>query len=504
MPSAPAIVMTGLGTQSASVDPSVGCISGDSIAVGRPHVAASRPAGLAPPTAIALDRSSSLHWTVLALAGPALLDQFLQTLLMLSDLKLAGSLEHSEDMLSAVGMVGQLMLMVGVLFNAIGVGAMALVARSIGAGDRPQADRVTRQAMLLGVIIGVVAAGTMMALAEPMLAALGLTGRALDSGVMFTRVMMPGLGVGALMFMGGACLRGAGDTSGALIAAGVANIVNIAVAWTLCNGWLGVPAMGLTGIAVGTLSAYAVGGLFMLHLVRAGRRGVRARVRPIALDRDLVSRILRIGSFAGIESLTFAAASTVVASIVAHPPLGENDFASFMLTLRLHGLSFLPGYAFGIAGGALVGQSLGAGRLKQASRYGWISYLWGGGLMTVIGAGLVIFPDPLVRFFTRADTAPEVIDQAVQMLRICGFIQPFLALLMILPGCLKAAGDTRYPAAITFVCVLGFRLPGCYVIARFLPFGVVGVWCVMMAELVLRSIVMTWRFIHGGWKKIRV
>ena len=106
--------------------------------------------------------------------------------------------------------------------------------------------------------------------------------------------------------------------------------------------------------------------------------------------------------------------------------------------------------------------------------------------------GKMLWREPLVRFFaSRPDMPAVVIDRAVQMLRFCGFVQPFLALLMILPFCLKSAGDTRYPMLITFCGVLGLRLPGCYLAARFLPFGVLGVWVVMMSAMMFPSLAPT-------------
>ncbi|MDD4889503.1 MAG: MATE family efflux transporter [Phycisphaerae bacterium] len=461
---------------------------------------------------------STIHWSVLGLALPALLDQALQTLLLLSDMYLAGHLEHGKDMLAAVGMAGQLMMVISVLFTAIGVGAMALVARSIGAGDQEHANSIARQAMLLGVAVGTATAAAMVTMAPWVFHALGLRGDTLAAATTFCRIFMPGLCVGALMSMGGACLRGAGDTRGALMAAGLANIVNIAVAWTLVHGWMVLPVidshgfggwrhmapMGLRGIAIGTLSAYVVGGLFMLHLVRTGRRGIRVRFRPLDFQADLIGRIIRIGAFAGMESFIFACASTAIAAIVNHPPLGTADYSAFVLTVRVEAISYLPGFAFGIAGGALVGQSLGAGLPRQAGHCGWWAYAWGGLVMGLVGVVFVLWPERLIHLFLDSADSAEVAAKAVHMLRICGYVQPFLAMIMVFSGCLKGAGDTRYPFAITLVGVLLLRIPGTILAARAFRLGIVGVWLVMMSDLTLRGLAVALRFLHGGWKKVRV
>lgn len=447
---------------------------------------------------------STLHWSVLTLALPALGEQFLQTLLGLSDLYLAGHLAQAKDMVAAVGMTGQLFLIIQVLLSSVAVGAMALVARHIGQGDRAQADRTARQAMLLGVGIGVAAATVLFVAAPTLLATLGLKDLALTSGIMFTRYLLVGLPIAVLTTLGGACLRGAGDTRGVLIAVGLANIVNIAVAWTLVHGWFGLAPMGLRGIAIGTMTAQIVGGLTMVHLVRSGRRGIRVRFRPIDIQFPLIGRMLRIGWFSGLESLIFTCASTAIAALISHPPMSTSDFAAFVITIRVEALSFLPGFAFGVAGGALVGQSLGAGRPKQATHCGWWAFVWGGLLMSLVGGVFVIWPDRLIHLFLSSSDSAETAAKAISMLRICGYIQPFLGMIMIFAGCLKGAGDTRFPALITFGGVFLYRIPGAFLMARVFRLGVIGVWTLMMSDLVIRGLLCMARFVHGGWKKTRV
>jgi Na+-driven multidrug efflux pump len=94
---------------------------------------------------------------------------------------------------------------------------------------------------------------------------------------------------------------------------------------------------------------------------------------------------------------------------------------------------------------------------------------------------------------------------------------PSLAATMILTGGLRGAGDTAWPLAITFIGYLGVRLPGACFLAWDeipLPFtdlalpglgwGVAGAWIAMVADVVVRSVLVAIRFWRGGWKKVRV
>jgi Na+-driven multidrug efflux pump len=92
-----------------------------------------------------------------------------------------------------------------------------------------------------------------------------------------------------------------------------------------------------------------------------------------------------------------------------------------------------------------------------------------------------------------------------------------LAVVTILGGGLRGAGDTRRPLVFTFIGFLSVRIPFCYLLALKsvrVPFsevsiagfglGVFGAWYAMMADVVVRAVLFVARFLHGGWKRIDV
>ena len=79
------------------------------------------------------------------------------------------------------------------------------------------------------------------------------------------------------------------------------------------------------------------------------------------------------------------------------------------------------------------------------------------------------------------------------------------------------AGDTRWPLFFTFVGFLLVRIPLAHYLAWdeiTLPFvgrtisgvglGVVGAWYAMLIDCFVRSLMVGWRFAHGGWQRARV
>jgi Na+-driven multidrug efflux pump len=136
----------------------------------------------------------------------------------------------------------------------------------------------------------------------------------------------------------------------------------------------------------------------------------------------------------------------------------------------------------------------------------------------MVGAGLLFFFGG--RWLTAlflGDATRETAALTVPLLKVVAISMPSLALSMILTGALRGAGDTRWPLLFTLIGFLGVRIPGAYLLAwEAIPlpwsdvtlpgfgWGVMGAWYAMVADVVLRSILVAWRFRHGGWKRIAV
>ena len=134
------------------------------------------------------------------------------------------------------------------------------------------------------------------------------------------------------------------------------------------------------------------------------------------------------------------------------------------------------------------------------------------------GAGVLFFfgGEWLTSFFL-GPRAADAQALAVPLLKIVAISQPSLALSMVLSGALRGAGDTRWPLAITFIGFLGMRIPLAYLLAwEEIPLplfgatlhgyglGVIGAWYAMVADVIARSLLILTRFLHGGWKRVRV
>ncbi|MBK9711654.1 MAG: MATE family efflux transporter [Kouleothrix sp.] len=452
------------------------------------------------------DRPPTLRRTVLLLALPAVGEQVLNTLVGLADTFLVGhlgaaaaaSLGYSSSVaLAGVGLANQIVWLITVFFMAVSVGSTALVARAIGAGDTPTANRVLRQSLIVGLLMGFAVTAIGVLLAAPMVGMLGAGPEVLPRGVTFLQIASITFAPAALLFIGTAALRGAGDTRTPLYVMLGVNVVNILLSWLLVNGNLGAPTLGVAGSAVGAAVARGGGGLVLVGLLLRGRSGLKLSLdlRP---DWEMLRRIVRIGAPSGGEQLVFQGALLIFVRFVTG--LGTAAYAAHNVVLNIESLSFLPGMGYAIAASTLVGQALGAGRPDEAEASSYESLRQGGLMMTLLGLIMVLFPHQLIGLFV-AD--PLVADVGAPAMRIAGLFQPLLALNFIMSGGLRGAGDTRWPLYTKLVSTWGVRLP--LVVGLLgLGLGLTGIWIAMASDFLVQAALALWRFRQGRWKAMRL
>ena len=113
----------------------------------------------------------------------------------------------------------------------------------------------------------------------------------------------------------------------------------------------------------------------------------------------------------------------------------------------------------------------------------------------VLGVVLLLLTDVVPRAFTGDDA---VIERAQEVWPLFALMQPFAAAVFALDGILIGAGDTRYLAVSMLVAGFGFYVP-IALLALHLEWGIVGVWCGLLALMAVRLVTLGARFRGRRW-----
>jgi putative MATE family efflux protein len=442
-----------------------------------------------------------------------LVEQLLNMLVGLVDTWLTGNYLSTDAHLAAIGLMAYVMWLLPSMFAAVAIGATAMTSRFVGSGDSPAAARVTNQAILAGTVLAGAAMAAVYFFGSWFVETMQLEAEAARLAVRYLEFLLPVIPAIMVQQVGIACLRGAGDTISGLFCMAMVNVVNVLLSTSLVTGLGPCPTLGWDGLAIGTATGHALGAVIVLGLLVTGRAEMRLRPSWLRPDPGLIRRLLRIGLPGGADVALILVCHLVFVGIINS--LGTSAAAAHSLGVRIEALAYLPGAAFQVAAATLAGQFLGARDDRRAVRGALMACLAGGGIMA--GAGVVMFSGayPLAAFFTGG--ASETAQSTAPLLRIVSLAMPSLALSMILTGALRGAGDTRWPFLFTVIGFVGLRLPLATVLAWDqvpLPLvegsvpgaglGVPGAWYAMVIDVIVRSILVVWRFGQGGWKHVNV
>ncbi len=432
------------------------------------------------------------------LAFPAIIEQFLVTLVGMADMIMVGRLGASA--IAAVGLSNQPIFTANAIFSAISIGSTALIARLMGARDIKFANKAARQSLILAVITASVLMLGVFAFAPAIIHFMQAEPDVAPLAITYARIVGVSLVFSLTNLILNGVLRGAGDMRTPMRVNTVANLINVVFNYLLIFGVGPFPELGVAGAAYATLLAHLVAFCMVLSVFFSGKFVLHFRkdqsYRP---DWGIIKRILNVGLPASIEQLIMRVGMMLYARTVSG--LGTVAYAAHQVAINSEGITFTPGIGFSMASTTLVGQSLGAGLPERAKRFGIASRRLAMLTMGTLGLLLFFFPAQILGFYTND---AEVIEQGIVCLRIIALVQPLMGATFVMMGSLRGAGDTRFVMLVTMLGIWGGRLGAAYLFVKHFDLGLAGAWLAMAADHLVRASIASWRFHQGGWQQAKV
>lgn len=432
---------------------------------------------------------------ILRLSTPAVLAELANIIMGYIDSAMVGSLGARAT--ASIGLVASSTWLVFGMCASFAVGYYVQIAQAIGAGRDRDARDILRRSIGAMLLLGLVVAA-MCALAAPHLPRwLGgeqelwadSSAYFLILGLMIPAEQMIRLFTGALQASGDMrtpsllnVLMCVLDVAFNLLLIYPTRTVSVAGAqFTLWGaGW------GVAGAGAGTAAAELVVAVLLgwaccvrSSILRLAGRGASDRAGRSA-GRGVHAGALKVSLPLALERVALSLAQVVTTALIA--PLGSVALAAHSLAITAEGLCYMPGFGVASAATTLVGQSVGAGRTDLARRLGRLATGLGMALMTGAAALLFILA-PLVMATLTPDEAVRSLGATV--LRIEMLAEPMFGAAIVASGAMRGAGDSLVPSLFSLGCMWVLRVPAVALLAP--QVGLIGVWCAMCAELVVRG-----------------
>lgn len=432
---------------------------------------------------------------ILHIAGPALAELVMSTLFGMINMIMVGQI--SPAAIAAVGLTNQPFMLLIAIFAAVNTGTTTLVAWNIGAKNVENARSVTRQVIIVNLILGTLMSVLGIFSARAIVTFMGAEPDILELSTLYFQIIAAGLVFQAVTMGITAALRGAGETTLPMLYNIASNLINVMGNFLLIYGYLGFPKLGVTGSAISTSFSKllaCLAGLYVLYLSRRSCLNLKVKER-FRFDLSCIKKVFEIGFPAALEQFVLQGGLILFARIVSS--LGTEGFAAHQIGINISGLSFAPSMAFGVAATALVGQSLGANNAEKASRY--ISSIQRMAVSTACCIALIfiLFSYPIARLYTND---AGVASMAGMVLKILALAQPGQSTQLSVAGALRGAGDTLYPLYASVFGIWIFRVAVAFIFVSVFHWGLAGAWVALVLDQYTRSAIVFLRFRSGKWK----
>ena len=415
------------------------------------------------------------------MAVPMILSMLVQALYNIVDSVYVSRI--GEDAVTALGLafpVQNVQIGYGI---GIGVGVNALLSKSLGEGNRERANRTAGNGIFLA-LVGMVAF-ILFGLfgSRPYYAMQSDVSVIVEGGSLYTSICCICTAGVFFEILFERMLQATGRTMHTMITQGVGAIVNIVLDPIFIFGVpaLQIPAMGLAGAAIATVTGQWTAALLALFFNLRLNPDVQLSLKNILPKADVVKPILTVG----VPSIIMNSVSSVMnfsmnQILLGFPDVGNTATGVFSIYYKLQSFFFMPLFGLNTATISIVAFNYGA---RNPQRIQKTLKLAVGAAMVFMVAGLLAFqliPQVLLSIFELSDTFVALGKTA---LRIISLHFPIAAVCIALGASFQALGNGIY-STITSLCrQMVALLPAAYLLSLTGDVNAVW-WAFPIAELV--------------------
>lgn len=395
------------------------------------------------------ERKRSLRKEIVRLALPIALQQFMTALVGACDAIMLGKL--SQDAMSAVSLATQVTFVFNLFMFAFMAGENMFVAQYYGKGDYTGISQVfSLVTKICGCIAVVFLAGTLF-FPEQLMRILTNEETLIVLGSEYLRVIGISYVFSGIAQTFLAIMKNCGAVNMSTLINGVMVILNIALNAVFIFGLSGFPKMGIKGAALATVLATVVQFLWSVGYVLCRIRAVKFSLR--SCEKKLFGRFWQKTVPLLINNLAWGIGFSMYSVIMGH--LGTDAVAANGIANISKNLVVCFCLGLGNAGSIIVGNRLGADRLKEAKEAG--GTLTRTAIIAGIVSGLVLIV--LSPFITKmVDLTPTARGYLQKMLLICSYyIAGKSVNCMTIGGIFAAGGDSKFGMlcdSVTLWCII--------------------------------------------------
>ena len=436
----------------------------------------------------------SFYRTVIALVVPMALQNLINVGVTAADVIMLGAV--GEDALSGASLAGQVQYIMTLFLFGLTSGATVLTAQYWGKGDKDAIEKILGIAVKTAVFV--TALFTAAALAAP-----GLLLRIFTSdpvviaeGIKYLRIVaftyvMIGITQAYLYIM-----RSVERVIVATVVYLLSLVCNIIMNSIFIFGLFGLPAMGVSGAALGTLCARILEVVLVAGYARFFNKDIKLRLRyVIHTDKVLFGDFMKYALPVVINEVMWGLGTAANTAILGH--MGSPVVAANSVAQVARQLATVVSFGLSSAAAIYLGKTIGEKKMEHARAYAK-RFIGLSLIMGVLGGAVILIASPVASAFLSLSA------EAKDYLRIMFFVMSYFVIgqalnTTMVVGIFRSGGDTRFGLILdvsTMWCcsiLLGFL--AAFVFKLSVPI----VYMILMSDEIIKIPITSWRYRSCKW-----
>lgn len=429
------------------------------------------------------------------LAWPIILANILQTAYQLIDTFWLGRM--GANAVAAVSISFPILFLILSLGAGLTLAGTVIVSQYKGAENQEQVNYSSSQTVFVIFFISVLLAVIGYFSSAPLMKIIGAGPEIIEDSIGYFKVSSWGFIFLFMFYVFQSLMRGIGNVLLPMYIVLATVLLNLLLDPLFIFGFGPIPGFGVPGAAVASVITQGLSALIGLLILFRGNKGIKIKFSQMKFDFSWTRRLFKIGIPSSIEMSTRAAGMTVMVMLVTS--FGSEVVAAYGIGSRILSLIVVPALGFAIATTTLVGQNIGAGKIKRAERIGNLSTKIA--FFGLTGVGLILFflAEPITRFFVPND--PGVIRDGTLFIKIMAPSFGVLGVQQVLNGVFNGAGFTKASLLISVFALWIVRFPLAFILSNNTDLAFVGIWWAFPLSNLLAAVVAFTYYKMGYWKK---
>lgn len=429
---------------------------------------------------------------ILTMSFPIMISMLVQALYNIVDSMYIARV--SEDALAAVSLCYPIQMIMVAVACGTGVGVNALLSRYLGEKKQKEANKVAAHGLFTAICNWLVFALIGLFFSNVFLRLFSDDGEIVSMGICYMQICTIFSFGQFVQITYERIMQSTGNTIYNMIIQGVGALVNIILDPIFIFGMFGLPAMGVAGAAIATVTGQIIAMLLGILITQKKIKEVKIQVRDFRVDRQILKAMYRIG-IPAILMQSIMSFMTVMMNMIL-VSFSETAVSVFGIYYKLQNFVFMAVLGMNNALIPILSYNYGAGkkqRIQEAIRFALMV------AFVIMVTGTIIFqlfPTQLLYLF---DAKENMLAIGIPALRTISLSFVFAGTSIVLCSTFQALGSPNHSLLITLLRQMVLLLPLAYALSSI--FGLNVCWWAFLITEVLCALLVLY-FLKGVKRRV--